>query len=450
MEDCVEFVENCTNKGKAAAIYEGYTYLKDMNLSEGKKRYKCIHRSFNGYIWILNGWALTMKSGSKLGQEHNHEVEPKKIKARKRLQAFKTVIKEQPNIKIGNLVLSTRDCEAIVTNAMPTIDNMKRMGRDLKRKYGPVFRVNTLEDIDMTLERSRITIRGPAGDLVVNFVLHDSGVDDKHRMLMFGTTNSIASLGRSSTVHADGTFRITPEPFKQAIQSFGDVFGVPVEGCYFHFAQAIMRNARRFDIFKKIARSPLRKHHYIMIRALAFLPPGDIPSGFDALTSAIRQRNYLADFVDLLSYMEETWVAPMCPPDRPALGKFPPLLWSVHTRTLTGQDRTNNRVEGWHFKINTFMEHSHLAFYVFLDELKKFFRAEEDRRREDHRSAIEREARRQLGEVVPVPYDNYSLRSAALQVICQQYQNQRYVTNPQSTGLIRFLSEVADILLTYE
>uniref|UniRef100_A0A914VY56 FLYWCH-type domain-containing protein n=1 Tax=Plectus sambesii TaxID=2011161 RepID=A0A914VY56_9BILA len=132
MEDCVEFVENHTNKGKAVAIYKGYAYLKDVNLSEGKERYKCIHQSCNGYIWILNGWALTMKSGSKLGREHNHEVEPEKIEARKRLQAFKTVVKEQPNIKIGNLVSSTRDFEAIVTNAMPTIDNMKRMGRDLK------------------------------------------------------------------------------------------------------------------------------------------------------------------------------------------------------------------------------------------------------------------------------------------------------------------------------
>uniref|UniRef100_A0A914VXP2 MULE transposase domain-containing protein n=1 Tax=Plectus sambesii TaxID=2011161 RepID=A0A914VXP2_9BILA len=235
----------------------------------------------------------------------------------------------------------------------------------------------------MTLDRSRITIRGPAGDLVVNFFLYDSGADDEHWMLMFGTTNSIASLGRSPTIHADGTFRITPELFKQVyvlhykehgrlypgvfvllpgktkilyermlnilksfvrykmtkvmmdfefqtMQSFGDVFCVPVEGCYFHFAQAIMRNAERFDIFKKIACSPLRKHHYVMVWVLAFHPLGNIPSSFDALTSAIQQRNYLVDFGNLLPYMEETWVAPMCPPDRPALRKFPPTLWSVH------------------------------------------------------------------------------------------------------------------------
>lgn len=34
-------------------------------------------------------------------------------------------------------------------------------------------------------------------------------------MLIFGTTNSIASLSRSTKIHADGTFKVTPLPFKQ-------------------------------------------------------------------------------------------------------------------------------------------------------------------------------------------------------------------------------------------
>lgn len=67
----------------------------------------------------------------------------------------------------------------------------------------------------MTIERSRITVHGPAGDLAVNFLLHDTGVDDEARMLIFGTTNSIASLSRSHKVHGDGTFKVTPLPFKQ-------------------------------------------------------------------------------------------------------------------------------------------------------------------------------------------------------------------------------------------
>ena len=159
----------------------------------------------------------------------------------------------------------------------------------------------------------------------------------------------------------------------QAILSFQTELRVDVEGC-FHYAQAVMKNARRFDLFRKIARSPLKKQHYVMLRALAFLPPGDIRAGFDAIVNIATRHGHHADFADLFEYMLSTWVAPLCNPNRPQLGKFPPNLWSVHTRTFTGEDRTNNKVEGWHHKINEFMEYCHPTFYIFLDELKKFFR----------------------------------------------------------------------------
>uniref|UniRef100_A0A914UTX6 Uncharacterized protein n=1 Tax=Plectus sambesii TaxID=2011161 RepID=A0A914UTX6_9BILA len=121
--------------------------------------------------------------------------------------------------------------------------------------------------------------------------------------------------------------------------------------------------------------------------------------------------------------MEKTWVVPMCNPTRPALGKFPPAIWSVHTRTLVDEDRTNNKVEGWHLKINSFMDSCHLSFYVFLDELNKFFRAEEERRREDQRMATKRAARIANGEVFPPNHNIYRLRFAALKILCQNYQN---------------------------
>uniref|UniRef100_A0A914V3P4 MULE transposase domain-containing protein n=1 Tax=Plectus sambesii TaxID=2011161 RepID=A0A914V3P4_9BILA len=373
----------------------------------------------------------------------------------------------------------------------------------IKDEFGPAPRIESLEDIDMTLERTRIAIRGPAGDLEVNFLLHDSGASDPNRILIFGTTSSVASLSRSRKIHADGTFKVTPTPFKQlyvlhfedneklypgafillsgktkslydhmlqvmqslcdfqttkvvtdfefqSMQAFGDIMGVEVEGCFFHFAQAVMRAAKRFNTFTKIARSPLKKQHYVMLRALAFLPPGDIPAAFDAVVEMMRRYGHHADFAQLLKYMETTWVVPMCNPTRPALGKFPPAIWSMHTRTLLGEDLTNNKVEGWHLKINNFMDNCHLTFYVFLDELKKFFRVEEDRRREQQRLAIDRAACIADGKVFPPSHNIYNLRSAVLQILCQSYQNQLYVTNPPNVGTIWFLSEVAATLLQYQ
>uniref|UniRef100_A0A914XDB9 Uncharacterized protein n=1 Tax=Plectus sambesii TaxID=2011161 RepID=A0A914XDB9_9BILA len=153
----------------------------------------------------------------------------------------------------------------------------------------------------------------------------------------------------------------------------------------------------------------------------------------------MRRHGHHADFAQLLTYMEKTWVVPMCNPARPALGKFPPAIWSVHTRALLGEDCTNNKVEEWNLKINNFMDNCHLTFYVFLDELKKFFRM-----------AIDRAARIANGEVFQPSRNVYRLRSVALQIMCQSYQNQLYVTSPLSVGTIRFLSEVAATLLQYQ
>lgn len=96
------------------------------------------------------------------------------------------------------------------------------------------------------------------------------------------------------------------------------------------------------------------------------------------------------------------------------------------------------------------MEHPHLNFYVFLEQLKKFFRSEEDRRREEQRAAAARAARIANGEFVPTARDDYARRSAELKLLCLNYQNNLYVTNPSSVGLIRFLSEIAEVMIRYK
>jgi hypothetical protein len=199
------------------------------------------------------------------------------------------------------------------------------------------------------VNQTRIQVHGPAGDLNVPFLLHDDGADNPDRMIIFGTTNSLGGMSRSAKLHADGTFKVAPKPFTpmyvihyedggslfpavfvlltkktkaiyvrmcqvlltlcqtdataivtdfefQCMQSFGDNFRIEIQGCFFHLSQAIMKNARRFDLFKKMKNSPLKKQHYIMLRALAFLPSTLIPAGFDALVQIITRHNHLDDF----------------------------------------------------------------------------------------------------------------------------------------------------------
>lgn len=138
------------------------------------------------------------------------------------------------------------------------------------------------------------------------------------------------------------------------------------------------------------------------------------------------------------------------------LGAFPPSKWSVHTRTLLDQDRTNNKVEGWHKKIKDFLGAAHPEIYVFLDELKNFFRQEEDRRRQNRATTLQVAAAAAIKGTPssptgtsprPLPGNFYKRRSAELKAKVLQFQNGDFQTTPVRTGLIRFLSEVADILM---
>ena len=70
-----------------------------------------------------------------------------------------------------------------------------------------------------------------------------------------------------------------------------------------------------------------------------------------------------------------------------------------------------------------------------------------DRRRQNRRAATENAARMENGEVVPPSRNPYAIRSAELKVVCENYQNHQYVTVPPTAGLIRFLSEIADLLI---
>jgi hypothetical protein len=75
--------------------------------------------------------------------------------------------------------------------------------------------VRILADIAFNFDDRSINVHGPAGDLTVPFVLHDDGPDREDRIIMFGTTASLGLLTTTPRIHPDGTFSVTPFPFKQ-------------------------------------------------------------------------------------------------------------------------------------------------------------------------------------------------------------------------------------------
>ena len=62
-------------------------------------------------------------------------------------------------------------------------------------------------------------------------------------------------------------------------------------------------------------------------------------------------------------------------------------------------------------------------------------------------TGTETTARIENGEVFPSSRNPYAIRSAELKVVCENYQNLQFLTVPPTAGLIRFLSEIADLLI---
>jgi hypothetical protein len=115
---------------------------------------------------------------------------------------------------------------------------------------------------------------------------------------------------------------------------------------------------------------------------------------------------------------------------------------------LLNEPRTNNRVEGWHLKINMFLKVTHPGIYHNYD-LKKFFRMEEDHRHQAKAAVLiqQSNATAQGIAMPPSPLNYFTHQSADLKALCIDYQNDLYVTSPRRTGYIRFLSNIAVILM---
>ena len=106
-----------------------------------------------------------------------------------------------------------------------------------------------------------------------------------------------------------------------------------------------------------------------MLCAIAFLPLADVSQGFEELVDEIR--NIYNNKVDeLLDYFEDNFIgrfirnAPRCPPS------FALDLWNMFNRTDDKLPRTNNSVEGWHCRFQSYVSSCHSVFWRFLNILR--------------------------------------------------------------------------------
>ena len=158
---------------------------------------------------------------------------------------------------------------------------------------------------------------------------------------------------------ADPAVKIVTTDFEGAIwQGVRRVLpGVEVQGCGFHWAQAVERQFGEHGLAAAYLDSsgPLRGLLRRLL-ALPYLPPAEIPGAFERLQDVALEQGDCR-LMGLFEYVRSTWFES---------GIWTVASWSVYNRVV----RTNNDCEGWHRRLNTRMSEN-VNLYLLIQGLEE-------------------------------------------------------------------------------
>ena len=116
---------------------------------------------------------------------------------------------------------------------------------------------------------------------------------------------------------------------------------------------------------------------------------------------------------EVVDYFETTWIGRQPPIGERLPPTYPIALWNLYERTLNGEARTNNSVEGWHHRFQSLLEYPRPTVFKCITVLKS-----EQKRNE---SVI---ARLYAGENPPPPKKKYKVIDDRIQRIVRGYNGQ--------------------------
>ena len=121
---------------------------------------------------------------------------------------------------------------------------------------------------------------------------------------------------------------------------------VTLLGCYFHWSQAVWRKVQELGLQTAYNTDDNTYKFICKLLSLPYLPAQHITTVFNTL----QQRAATQPLQDLIAYISTTWLQSSI---------WPTTSWSVFGHYT----RTNNDVEGWHFRIN---KKGQLPFYILI------------------------------------------------------------------------------------
>ncbi|XP_055912327.1 uncharacterized protein LOC129946231 [Eupeodes corollae] len=152
--------------------------------------------------------------------------------------------------------------------------------------------------------------------------------------------------------------------FEMAIIRSAQTFfpNTQTNGCLFHFGQIIWRKVQNLSFQVKYGQNENFAMEIRMIKALAFVPPGEVLEYFEAAYGALE----FAESKTLAKWFKRNYLGSSS--SRP---RYSPDFWTTGAASETSFPRTQNSVEAWHRRLKVVVSQRHAGLYKLIGDLSK-------------------------------------------------------------------------------
>ena len=423
-DDEIRFIQGRTFSS-LNLLHAGFRYSKaGKPLVDGRQSWRCVKRNDRcpGRLYTIND------SFHLLGKPHSHPPDASDSNAREAVAKVKQLASTSTSTNARIYSAVTGSLPSHTMNRLPGEDALKKVAQRARRRLNPRPRAPTsLAELVLSEEDCK-TLRG------ADMLLYDN-CSDERRVIILATSGNLDILAESSSWYIDGTFKSSPQLFYQllilhaelasttpgrswslpciylllthkdatiyleALQALVDncprllpqvimvdfeqalrsalsstFAGAEIDGCYFHYCQAILRNLNQLGYkvdYESVSTDPatgLKIHSPLhtwakRLMMLAMVPVDEVPAVFNTIVEAVPEDLQLDP---LLGYFERTWIAGL----NGRSARFPPSSWNQTDRVETELNRTNNYCESFNKKFSNVIGHSHPTIFNFLSAVQ--------------------------------------------------------------------------------
>ncbi|XP_078504918.1 uncharacterized protein LOC144763312 isoform X2 [Lissotriton helveticus] len=401
-----------SQRGNKQLIYGGYIYNREKEYGS-KILWKCSEYHTTKCRARVN----TRDDAVVHKTEHNHVPSPGKIIVKQKINEIKQKAQEKEEATSSIITDACSNVPFHIAGELPRPSLLKRRIKKRKVIEGYLPKIpHNLSDFVIP-EKFRVTINGD------RFLQLECSSENEH-ILLFATERNLAYLRASEIWQVDGTFKTCPEPFKQlytvhgyiktetfplvyallpdtilstykvmfqrikeltenppktcimdfdvnAMNAVKSVFPeIQIQGCYYHFMQAIWRSIQRHDLQLKYSTDSLLAHNLKLLCSLAFVPPQDVISTYEELQTTHFYCENQEILAQMLNYFEDNWVGRFSRTGR-RTPEFAIELWNCMQSVQEDTPQMNSKIEEWHNAFSQTISIKHCSLWKCLSTIQK-------------------------------------------------------------------------------